>query len=146
MKNWLTFLVLVTFIRLHFVCCCGSIDHGYSESQPCISQAACCPAVVKCECSHQHSNLESTKPSEAQSACGCQCCNQEHSHLPHLATEHLRIVPSPNVNFASLVVQHLFPIAAVENFDYCHSRSCWLSENCFQNGISILCKFGHLRI
>lgn len=148
MKNWLTFLVFVAFIRLQFVCCCGSVEHGNLESQLSVGQAVCCPAEMKCQCesSHHHSKPESTKQSEAKSACGCQSCNQDHSHLPHLAAEHLRIVPSPNVNFASLVVQHWLPFAVVASSNYRHSRSCWLSEKCLYNGISILCKFGHLRI
>lgn len=149
LKNWLTLLVLVAFIRLQFVCCCGSIDHGILESQPStFSEAACCPTVVKhgCGCKHHETNQNIAKQTETKSACRCTLCNQDHSHTPHLATEHLRAVPSPNVNYASLVVQQAMPAVPVASADHRSSRTFWLSEKSLHCGISILCQFGHLRI
>lgn len=149
LKNWLTLLVLVAFIRLQFICCCGAIHHAQFESQPCISQSASFQAEVKqnCGCSHHHTDhAEPTLAKQAESACGCQFCDHDHSHLPHLATEHLRIVPSPNVDSASLVTLQSLPIVALSSSDRDHSQTSRPSEKCLHNGISILCKFGHLRI
>jgi hypothetical protein len=153
-KNWLSFLVLVTFIRLQFVCCCGSIDHVHLESQPCLPHVACCPAESehKCDCSHHHAKPDSgerigTLQIESKSSCGCQLCDQEHSHVPHLfAAEHLRIVSSPNVTFESLVAQQALPIVAIALSDFRYSRSSSNSGKCMHCEISILCQFGHLRI
>ena len=148
MKNWLSFLVLASFIRLQFVCCCGSVDHVHTESQPYAVQAACCLAQVehKCECGHQHTQPNSAGQIEVKSACGCQICNQDNSHLPHLAAEHLRIVSSPKVRFEAMVVQQSLPIVVVADSDARHSWSSHVCEKCMQNDISILCRFGHLRI
>ena len=160
MKNWLHFLVLFAFVRLQFVCCCGSIDHENLESQPSISQTAGCPAemVSKCKCNH-HAKSDchaksvglakpvGTERIELKSACECLFCNQGHSHLPHFfAAEHLRIASSPKVGFESLVERQSLPTLVIATCD-CRSASFGsVCDKCGQNGISILCEFGHLRI
>lgn len=156
MKNWLTFLVLMSFIRLQFVCCCGPIDHGHMESQPCTSAIACSALVEnKCPCDH-HTNTEFSKTAtarseasariESQSMCECQICNQDHSHQPHLfAAEHLKIASSPSLSFESLVAQSSLPVEVASSDLRCSPR-VWVSEKCLHNGISILCEFGRLRI
>ena len=148
MKNWLCILVLVSFIRLQFVCCCGAIDLGYLELPACVSPGKNCPAAVerKCECSHPQARQASTERIEAKTACGCQFCDQDNSHAPHLATEHLKTVSSPKGPFESLVAQQSLPIIVGATADFRHSRSAGVSEKCLYNRISILCQFGHLRI
>ncbi len=148
LKNWLSLLVLVAFVRLQFVCCCGSIDHGHFESLPCISQTESNPAEVKsqCTCSHHLSKSKGTERTRANLECGCQLCNHDHSHPPHLATEHLQLVSTPNVNLMSLVVDQSSPIFAVAGSNCGQSQSLLCNEKCLHNSISILCKFGHLRI
>ncbi len=145
LKNWLTFLVLVAFIRLQF-CCCGSIDHGNFELLTSASPSVSCPAEAKCQCSFQHAKPKTEKQAESKSVCGRQLCNHDHSHVPHLATEHVLIVSSPNVNLASLIVQQSLPIAALASSNDSQSRSSGRNEKCLHKGISILCEFGHLRI
>ena len=148
MKNWLHFLVLFAFVRLQFVCCCGSVDHVHLESQPYAVQAACCLAQVehKCKCGHQHAQPNSTYQIELKSACGCQFCNQDDSHLPHLASEHLQILSSQKVRFVAMDVQQSLPIVVVADSVARYSWSSHVCEKCMQNDISILCRFGHLRI
>jgi hypothetical protein len=155
--------VLVAFIRLQFVCCCGSFDHAHFESQPEVAQsvaeqsaAAQSSVAQNCECKHHNSppkvsnQANSTQANSTQAdskaACGCQLCEHDDSHAPHLATEHLRILPTPNVNFASLVEQRSMPLAVTFGSDDGCDWRYQLHEKCLHSGISILCQFGHLRI
>ena len=149
MKNWLSILVLVSFVRLQFVCCCGSIDPGNLASKPCVSQAASCPVEVKhkCECSHHHAKAVNIERIDAKSSCTCQLCNQEHSHVPHLfASEHLQIVSNPNIRFESPVDQQALLSIANPLSDFGYARASWDCVKCLHNGIPILYEFGHLRI
>lgn len=83
MKNWVCVFVLVAFVRLQFVCCCGSIEHGVTHSTDtnccveqcppsgsCLPQDQCLPKVDHgCSCQHHSSrgltaviNVEAVAP------------------------------------------------------------------------------------
>ncbi len=161
MKNWLCILVLVSFIRLQFVCC-GSVEHW--ETHRCTCHTSAEPAKVKsvCHCcdleaeQQASSSTDSARPNaveriEASTACDCQYCTQDHSHLPHLfAARHLlaaqlRSVSSPRENIESLVAQQALPIIAVASSE-CNLRPRFDRLNCLYKDVSILCQFGQLRI
>lgn len=171
MRTWLSLIVLVAFIRLQFVCCCGSFDHAHFESQPEVAQSAgeqsageqsaaeLSPVAQNCECKHHNSppsrpelanetdwKQSDSKQADLKAACGCQLCEHDDSHAPHLATEHLRILPTPNVNFASLVEQRSMPFVVTFGSDDGCDWRYQPHKKCLHSGISILCQFGHLRI
>jgi len=161
LRNWLSLIVLVAFIRLQFVCCCGSFDHALFESQPEVAQsaAALCSVAQNCECKHHNSSpsrpelanendskQRNSKQVDSKAACGCQLCEHDDSHAPHLATDHLRILPTPTLNFASLVELRSMPLTVTCGSDDGCDWRYQLHEKCLHSGISILCQFGHLRI
>ena len=165
MKNWVCTLLLVSFVRLQFVCCCGTIEHGVASVpvECCADQSCSTPVASPCACKHNAADGEAasqrhctqvertkqTQPSvvgsiASKSECGCQLCRQG-SHLPHLfVSQHLRIASQQEFG-AWLVVKN----AASFTDTTPEPRAAVLATTelvTLDGGVSILCRLGRLLI
>jgi hypothetical protein len=163
-KNWICFLVLASFIRLQFLCCCGPIGHALENESPRNLQAACAPAKIETGChkccqhavdaepagqnpSSQSPFGETAEQIEADTVCTCQLCNPDDPHQPHLyAAQHLRITSSPKFGVDSLVVNQSHPVTLAAGSLAEEGQLSAAREVSPSHCVSILCQFGHLRI
>ncbi len=65
LRNWITVLLLCSFLRLQFVCCCGAVGHCDSTNEP-ISDVQTDKQHSKASCSNSHHKRESSNPKRRQ--------------------------------------------------------------------------------
>lgn len=169
MKNWVSLLILVSFVRLQFICCCGPIAHGIVE--PTIvgivsADSECCVTIVepKCRC-NQHAaekpsaqalsssqNSSHATPSwvgsaEAADGCECKLCKHRLAHLPHLfLAQRVRVASQSQLPLELFVVTHAWPsasLAELKRLDRSHRAD---PEAEAKSGVGILYQLGRLLI
>ncbi len=163
MKNWLSLLILVSFIRLQFVCCCGSIEHGMLERSVAVSGDECCQpkGVSRCCCGcdaaekNAYQVLESSASlsigtrnwPESSPSCECPLCKKGHSHLLHLFTaQHLRIASQAELRLDSLVLKNSLPSDILPDVKRLDSPRIANREIDATSGVSILYQLGRVLI
>ena len=156
MNRWVSYLLLISIVRLQLVCCCGSIAHlelgceasvvtehshcnsgGHSDSSACCSSQTELPSFsTYClEPCHQGS--------------GCHHGNEEpyHHHLHVLHAAMMLSSPYGSVERVALsALDPLVDMAIGVEFKQTPAMSLSSWQRQFLNGISILTLFGHLRI
>lgn len=156
MNRWVSYLLLVSIVRLQLVCCCGSIVHlelgdeasavevhSHCNSREHTDGSACCsnqtelpsvPAFCLEPCHH---------------GSGCDHDN-EGSHHHHLHVLHAAMMPSsPYGSVERVVLSALDPFvdtAIGVEFEQTTALSLASSHLQFLSNINILMLFGHLRI
>ncbi len=164
MNRWVSYLLLISIVRLQFVCCCGSIVHlklGYDAST--VEQHSHCDSPVNRHssncCSGQsssrsagHKELPSV-PDLCVEPChdGSGCDHgQDGPHQHHLHVLHAAMMPStPQQSIDRVVLSTLDPfvdttVVVVSRQSPVLSFATWHLQ--FFSNISILTLFGQLRI
>ncbi|MCY2973174.1 MAG: hypothetical protein NTW52_00750 [Planctomycetota bacterium] len=55
MQRWVSFILLLAFIRLQLVCCCGAVGICCETASPCIQESSrVANALSTCPCDHDH--------------------------------------------------------------------------------------------
>jgi len=62
LKDWVSIALLFSFLRLQFVCCCGSVSHFVaSDTHAASPTVACCSHKTETNCKHSKSRCENSK-------------------------------------------------------------------------------------
>ncbi len=156
MNRWVSYLLLVSIVRLQFVCCCGSIvhlelgyeasaveEHSHGDSGASHDGSACCSSQQK-----QHSDSElCLEPCHNGSGCDH---GQDGHHHHHLHVLHAAMMSaSPQQSMVKVVLSSLDPFVettfGVESKPLpIFSMPSWHVHS--QYNVSILTLFGQLRI
>ncbi len=156
MNRWVSYLLLISIVRLQCVCCCGSIVHlelGYDTSA--VEQHSHCGSPANSHsssCCSNHKELPSV-PDLCLEPChdGSGCDHgKDGPHQHHLHVLHAAMMPSsPQQSIDRVVLSTLDPfvgttIGVVPNQSRVLSFATWHLQ--FFSNISILTLFGQLRI
>lgn len=156
MNRWVSYLLLVSIVRLQLVCCCGSIvhldlvdevsavkEHSHCDSRGHSDGSACCSSKTELP------SLPTVCFELCHHGSGCDHDN-EGSHHHHLHVLHAAIMPSPPYGSVERValsaLDPLVDMAIGVEFKQTPAMSLSSWQRQFLNGISILTLFGHLRI
>lgn len=156
MNRWVSYLLLISIVRLQLVCCCGSIVHfelGYEASA--VEELSLCDSGAESHsssCCSNHRELPSVLHiylEPCHDGSGCDHGN-DGPHQHHLHVLHAAIMPSsPQQFIAKIALSSLDPfvdttIGIVSRQSPVLSFATWHLQ-LFGN-ISILALFGQLRI
>ena len=156
MNRWVSYLLLISIVRLQFVCCCGSIVHlelGYEASA--VEQHSHCDSPANSHgstCCSDHMELSSV-PELCLEPChdGSGCDHgKDGPHQHHLHVLHAAMMPSSQQqSIDRVVLSSLDPfvdttIAVVSRQSPVLSFATWHLQ--FFSNVSILTLFGQLRI
>jgi hypothetical protein len=166
MGRWFTYILLLSFIRLQFVCCCGSFlhcnglnaDSAAEQHACCEGESSACHRMTK----DNHEDHDADAASELH-ACDlasvevcfhptlkCNCCTQEdsrRSHRHHLhSLESSLVYLSSKVSPESLVVIFAMPIGHVWDIREPTNLRFLAAHSPLVPRKSILARLGQLRI
>ncbi len=154
MNRWISYLLLVSMVRLQLVCCCGSIAHlelGFASNA--VEGHTCCDCAVSEECTP----CDTEEIAIWDDFCLEQChpfsnCDPKHSgpHQHHLLVWHAAMMPtSPQQSMKKILFTSLVPFVAT-------TLGVWLRKPplltlavmylMFNSNSCILTLFGQLRI
>jgi hypothetical protein len=155
MNRWVSYLLLVSIVRLQFVCCCGSIvhlefgyeasaveEHVHGDSLASGDGSACCSSHQK----QQTAPELCLEPCHNDSGCDHRKDGPRHHHLHVL---HAAMMPaSPQQSMVKVVLSSLDPFVettiGVSKPLPIFPMASWHEQS--KSHVSILTLFGQLRI
>jgi hypothetical protein len=152
MNRWVSFLLLFSFVRLQFACCCGSVVHWELEHD---------------QSKQNHHSLSASRVDSAKNSCSCHpkkpksldsCIDQSHQSsegdddgLPH--QHHLQILHSAMVGSCYVTLECSSAGASLStrmNDSCCSAKSNLCGNRRATLGIlpqaDLIHMYGHLRI
>ncbi|MEQ1825594.1 MAG: hypothetical protein ABL921_06590 [Pirellula sp.] len=173
MNRWVSYLLLFAFVRLQFICCCGSIVHleTSGEASPVVESPVVESSVVEssvvesscaahlCGCGHGvPTHSESTTPtkrtkSTIPESCATPFCDCESDcdHKHHFQLHVLHAVMLASLSKVAIESQDSSSFVAIgfsNAFDrqVQQQQSYYLSNRLWSSAPNILTRFGQLRI